>query len=465
MFALTIRELAETIGGRLSLGSMPPLGGDLDPVGRIATDSRQVQAGELFWGLKGRRSDGSRFAEEAFLRGAKGVVVSGRHVEPWAGTFSIEVEDSAWALWQLARSARQAFDGRILAAAGELATATKAVMHAVLSRKFRGRASCSSDGPGPWDGALDLLGLEEDDDYGIIELDASGSDHVDAMAHLCCPHFAVISGTAPETGGPQTQAAQMEAYRELLTSLPDDGCAILNGDDPKLRRLGRDYEGRVLWFGRDADCDVLASHVRSSEGSLSFAVDGQVVRLPVWGRHCLSAALAAWSVGRLLQVSPSDMADALSQFKPLPGRCLVQQAGGVTWIDNTGGQHDAAIRSALELLAEIDIDGRRIVVYSEASNSSCNISCHRQLGEATISTSGADVVLADGPHARQIVQSAHGAGLPRALGVVCRNQEETIANLLAIMEPGDAVLLVGGETALVDELVSQLELKRQVTAA
>ena len=73
---------------------MPPRDGECTGVGKIVTDSRRVEAGDVFWGVKGALFDGSEFAEEAPLRGASGLVTSGRWVAPWAGGWTLEVEDS-----------------------------------------------------------------------------------------------------------------------------------------------------------------------------------------------------------------------------------------------------------------------------------------------------------------------------------------------------------------------------------
>src|SRR6185503_18930587 len=99
---LCLRELAEIAGGRLRLGCLPPLGGEHEPLGRITTTSEHVQPGDVFWGLAAKQQNGSWRAEEAYARGALGAVVSGRRLEPWAGKFSLEVEDARTALWRLA---------------------------------------------------------------------------------------------------------------------------------------------------------------------------------------------------------------------------------------------------------------------------------------------------------------------------------------------------------------------------
>jgi UDP-N-acetylmuramyl pentapeptide synthase len=99
---LSIGELAKAVHGSLSLGSLPPLAGPFEPVRRIVVESRLAKPGDVYWGLIVPGLDGALLAEDAYLRGAFGVVVSGRHVEPWAGRFSIQVQDANLALAELA---------------------------------------------------------------------------------------------------------------------------------------------------------------------------------------------------------------------------------------------------------------------------------------------------------------------------------------------------------------------------
>jgi UDP-N-acetylmuramyl pentapeptide synthase len=106
MMQLSVGELTSVIGGKLCLGALPPLAGEYEPVRRIVVECQEVAPGDVYWGLVRRGFDGSRLADTAFMRGALGVVVGGRHVEPWAGRFSIAVPDANTALEQLARCLR-----------------------------------------------------------------------------------------------------------------------------------------------------------------------------------------------------------------------------------------------------------------------------------------------------------------------------------------------------------------------
>src|SRR5690606_538970 len=98
MDGLCSGDLADITGGDLRLGILPPLGGEWEPVHRVVTDSQIVRRGDVFWDLPRSRSEPGACLEEAFARGAVGVVTSRPSVEPWAGAFIVHVQDSHRAL-------------------------------------------------------------------------------------------------------------------------------------------------------------------------------------------------------------------------------------------------------------------------------------------------------------------------------------------------------------------------------
>ena len=107
MFNLCVSELAEVVHGRLQLASMPPLAGGYEPIRRIIVDSRQARPGDVYWALSGPGYDGMALVDDAFARGALGAVTAGRHVEPWAGRFCIEVEQTNRAFCHCAKCFRE----------------------------------------------------------------------------------------------------------------------------------------------------------------------------------------------------------------------------------------------------------------------------------------------------------------------------------------------------------------------
>ena len=77
---------------------------------RACTDSRRVQAGDLFFALPGGRFDGHDFLRQAAEKGAIAVVVQrSRVTKDWSGCAMIAVEDTRKALGQLASTYREDF--------------------------------------------------------------------------------------------------------------------------------------------------------------------------------------------------------------------------------------------------------------------------------------------------------------------------------------------------------------------
>ena len=71
----TLHDLAQATGGRI-LPARRIQDAAAAALGRIVTDSRQVESGDIFWALAGPNYDGACFIHEAFRRGAQGAVVS-----------------------------------------------------------------------------------------------------------------------------------------------------------------------------------------------------------------------------------------------------------------------------------------------------------------------------------------------------------------------------------------------------
>lgn len=455
---LCLRQLAETIGGQLQLGSMPPLGGELEPVGRVVTDVRDVRPGDVYWALGTSSCNVAARAEEAFAHSAAGAVVSGRRLEPWAGTFSLVVEDPQGALRQLARRIRAEFTGRMIAVTGSLGkTTTRRMIEAVLATQLHGWSPehAANDQLGL---PLSLLELGEEHDFCVVEYGPPERGEIPELSHLCDPEIVVINSlTNQRTGTLDERARICEA--ELLEALPEDGWAVLNGDARRLRAFGEQTDAQVVLVGRGSHCDVTASQIRSRSGQLSFTIAGTPFRVPVWGRHPLHSALAAYAVGRILEIPPQAMAAALEQFQMPPQRCEITRGREVTVIDDTYDHHAASLDAALEVLRDFEGAGRRIVVCGDLTGTGNLQELHRRMGHAIVAHCGADVLVACGRYSSEMTAAAEAAGMSPRRVLPCQRVEEAATRLQDLVGPGDVVLVKGGRglglTRLVEVLLDE----------
>jgi UDP-N-acetylmuramoyl-tripeptide--D-alanyl-D-alanine ligase len=452
---ISVGELRDILGGQLRLGSMPPRDGELTPLGRIVTDSRHVSAGDVFWGLRGERTDGAHYAEEAYTRGAIGVVTSGRWVAPWAGRWSLEVADANAALINLAGWQRARFNGSMIAVAGAVGkTTTQAMIDAVLSTRCVGSAP-SVMNTDPAQLAIELLRLKSHDDYAVVRVNASTTVQSKRQTLLVEPEVAVF--TQFDEHGESAGDTSLDTVREFCDSLADDAVVIANGDDSFLRRTIEPRRGRVIWFGRTLSCEFSATHVESRNGWLRFRVSGHLLQTPVWGRHHLTCALAAVAVGRQFGLEWHEIAAGLAGFRPVQSRCEVTSTLGVTTIDDTCTDRPLATQAATGLLSEMPSGGLRIVVCDDFEGQGAQApQLRKQYGEEFVCRGGADIIVACGEHADDVVQAARYAGLRAARTFAYRTASQAVTAVRELAGPGDTVLLKGGRESGVAGVAREL---------
>jgi UDP-N-acetylmuramoyl-tripeptide--D-alanyl-D-alanine ligase len=456
MSLLTLAELLDATGGRLRA---EPAGivAAATLVGRVMTDSRHVTPGDLYWARPGGQDDDRASAQRAFARGAAGVVAA-HHVVPPTGRWSVQVHDSQLALWQLASAARQQFRGRVVAVTGSVGkTTVRQMIHTVLSNDHHGVASPHNFN-NQMGVPLSMLAWQPNHHYAVLELGATRQGEIDALAALCRPEIGIVTCVGPaHLAGLGSQKAVAESKAELFAALPADGYAILSADDPWTEPMRRRCHAQLILAGRSADADIVATNVNSGGGRLRFEIQRQTFEIPVWGRHYLTSALAAIAVGRLFGQSLPAMAAALGEFQALPQRCQINRQSGITIINDTCNASPMAMQAALELLRDFPARGRRVVICGDLLDLGPTAEqWHEQLGQNTVTTSAADLLIACGRHARQVVTGARDAGMPMANAVACRLAQDALPLVAQRLTPGDVVLVKGSCAEGMERIISAI---------
>ncbi len=440
---------------------------------RIERDARQAQPGDLFIALRGERFDGHDFVGDAAAAGAIAALVS----RAWADEQSevpvplLVVDDPLLALQRLAARWRDALvDLLVVGVTGSVGkTSTKETVGSVLERwkpTYRSAGNLNSEIGLP----LSLLDVTPEHGAAVLELGgAYALGEIRLLAEIARPHVGVVTNVHPvhlERMG--TIEAIAETKAELVEAIPDDGWAILNGDDPRVRAMAERCRGRVLFYGLEADNDVRATEVESEglEGTafwLHIGDDVNRVKVPLIGGHAVELALAAIAVGHALGMDLANMLQGLAEPGVQVRLLIVPGPNGSQMIDDTYNASTPSVMSALGLLDAMNPtraiavlgDMRELGDVSEREH----VTVGRRAGEV------ADLVVTFGAMARTIGREAattdgrFDVGPPAVTSFRLEQREELIDYLLRELREGDVVLLKGSRGLQMEEIVERLRVE------
>jgi UDP-N-acetylmuramoyl-tripeptide--D-alanyl-D-alanine ligase len=447
----TLEEVARFSGGRLVRGD-PAL-----PVDRLHTDTRTLAAGDCFVALRGDRFDGHAFVREVKSRGAVAALVSNRAADLPDDLGLVEVPDTLEALQRFAATYRRLLSCRTIGVTGSSGkTSTKELIAAVLRTRFKTKAT-EGNLNNHIGVPLTLLSLEEEDEFGVIEMGMNHPGEIAPLAEMTAPEIGVISSIGPaHIEFFRNQAAIAEEKAALIAALPAHGVAVLNRDDEWSRRIADRTRARVVWVGEGTDWRAEKISVESDGLAFELHHGGASVsvRLPVLNRIMAGNALLAAAVGGVVGLTLEEIARGLSNVE-LPGaRMQVVEIGGAWIINDAYNANPASMKAALVALREFPRARRRIAVLGSMGELGRHAApLHREVG-AFAAAQGAEILFAVGPHAEAFAAGARGAGLQNVTQLF--DAAETTAALKQILRPGDVVLVKGSNFMKLERVVAAL---------
>lgn len=447
--------------------------GDIAPetiFSAIQRDARQAKPGDIFIALRGERFDGHDFVADAASAGATAALVS----RAWADDHLnaplplLVVDDPLVTLQQYAAWWRNRLpDLLVVGITGSVGkTSTKETVATVLQRAgetYRSPGNLNSEIGLP----LSLLEVKPENYAAVLEMGgAYAFGEIRLLCEIARPRIGVVTNIHPvhlERMGSIEAIAETKA--ELVDAISEDGWAILNGDDPRVRAMAGRCKGKVLFFGLNEGNDVRASGVESDglEGtSFWLHLDGEDnrVRIPLIGGHAVELALAAIAVGHAAGLDLANMLQGLAEPGVQVRLLVLEGPNGSQMIDDTYNASTPSVMSALGLLAVMQ-PRRAIAVLGDMRElgdvtENEHITVGRRAGEV------ADLVVTYGDLARTIGREAlntdgrYDAGPPEVVSFALDQRDELIDYLLQELRPGDVVLLKGSRGLQMENIVERL---------
>lgn len=464
-FPMILAQLLSATQGKLIQGKGVEYEG-------VSIDTRTLKPGAMYIAIQGERLDGHHFVQEAFSKGARGVIIASNHSKlvqdmsefTSSGRFVIEVPDTLRALQDIAFFHRCQFDLPLVGVTGTNGkTSTKEMIASIFQERW-----CVHKNAGNLNNhigvPLTLLNLESKHQASVIEMGVRGSGELKRLCEMALPSVGVITniGSAHlETLGSLEGVAR--AKGELLEGLKEDSLFVLNADDPFLVKMVSEKKRlRTLSFGMVHEADVVGEEIPSElhQGE-RFTIkirEGEIdVSLPLFGRHHILNALASSAVALGLGFGLGEIKRGLEKIQGVGMRMEISELSqGIHVINDAYNANPNSVKAALETLIRLSGKGSSIAVLGDMLELGKKTEAfHQEIGEQ-VTRGEIDFLITVGEKAHHIAKSALKMGMdPNRVWTVTDLSSAT-QRLLKCLQGGEWVLVKGSRRLGLEQIVADL---------
>jgi UDP-N-acetylmuramoyl-tripeptide--D-alanyl-D-alanine ligase len=445
-----------------------------------AIDSRQAIPGSLFVAIPGENADGHDFIADAIRRGAsfaliqKDVDASFRTLDLRSGRMAestlefdppilLRVDNSLSALQQIARFWRRKFSGlRVVGITGSVGkSTTKEMVAEVLGIRYRTLKS-----PGNLNNEIGLpltiLRLGSGYERAVLEMGFYVPGEIQFLCDIAQPQIGVVSNVGTvhaERAG--SQEAIFRGKSELPAALPPDGVAILNFDDPWVRKMEERTKARVFFYGLSPEAHLWADQIEGLglDGirfRMHYGKEILHMRIPMIGRHSIHTALRAAAVGLNDGISWQEILEGLSHGHTQLRLVAARSSNGALILDDTYNAAPESMLAALNLLDELD--GRKIAVLGDM----LELGPYERQGHEMVGMRAAQVakfLITLGTRGHTIADAARRAGMKPASIMEYEEIAPIVDWLTKNLTANDAVLIKGSHGLRMDRITAALEVR------
>lgn len=329
----------------------------------VVTDTRNIVPDSIFFALKGENFNGNKFALLAVDKGCKYAIVDEK--EYAVDDRFILVADVLLTLQDLAREHRRKLGIPILAITGTNGkTTTKELVHEVLKRKFRTVATIGNlnNHIGV---PLTLLSMNEETEFGIVEMGASHPGEIKRLCEIAEPNFGIITnvGKAHLEGFGSFEGVK-KTKKELYDFLyKNGGKAFVNVENDHLSEMLNDQN--VISYGNLENVfskakflqaePYLVLEIRSTIGKL-------YIKTKLIGAYNFENALVAVTVGRYFKIDEIEIKSALEEYVPSNNRSQLKKTEKNILFLDAYNANPTSMKAAIENFASMSRKNKVIIL-------------------------------------------------------------------------------------------------------
>ena len=413
----------------------------------FSKDTRTIQKGDIYIGIKGEKFDGSLFWKQALENGADAVIIENIEIEPEElpkNKTVIKVENTLKALYEIAKYKRSLYDIPVIAITGSVGkTSTKDVIASVVSTKYK---TLKTEGNNNNNIGLPLTILKlKDHEALVIEMGMNHLGEISLLTDIASPTLSVITniGTS-HIGNLGSRENILKAKLEILEGMAQPK-VIINNDNDLLHNwaLKNKENLEIHTFGIQNKSDLNAQNIELREDGSDFIAvtqtDSIKIQVPVGGEHFVYNALCATEVGKVLGISSEQIQKGIAQFELTKKRMDIKKLeNGAIIINDAYNASYESMKASLEFLRNYN-GTRKIAVLGDMFElGDYSKELHRNVGKE-VANRNIDILICAGEESKYIIEEAEKN--LKMQTYYFNNNEQIVEKLRQELRNGDVILV------------------------
>ena len=433
----------------------------------FSRDSREVNEGDVYLGIKGERFNGSNFYKEAFEKGAKGCILQDVEISEddkntYKDKFIIVVDNVVKSLQEIAAYKRSLYNIPVIGVTGSVGkTSTKDIIASVMSTKYnvlKTEGNYNNEIGLP----LTVLKLKEHNAL-VLEMGMSALGEISLLTNIAKPTTGVITVIgSSHIGELGSRENILKAKLEILEGLDNNGSLIINNDNDLLNlwNASNNDNHKHITYGIENESILNAKNIDIREDGSSFDIEingiNYTVDVPVAGRHFINNSLAAIAVGIENDIEPKKIVEGISKFSLTKRRMeILKSKNNFTIINDCYNASYESVKAALEYLSSISANRKIAVLGDVLELGEFSKQMHQKIGEEVINNN-IDILVTVGKEAKAIADIVKNKG--RNAEVYSYDNNIDASNLLKdIMQENDIILVKASNGMHFEEIVESIK--------
>ncbi len=433
----------------------------------ISTDTREDNAGKIFFALKGENYDAHQFLPQAVKSGAAALVVHGDLAEVGTsaeelGITVVKVGDTLKALQQFAQYWRKKLKVKVVAITGSNGkTTTKEFTATILNENFRTHHSVGSFN-NHFGVPMSLLALRPEHQVAIQEMGMNHPGEIEELVKIADPDIVGVTtvGRAHlEFMGSLQRIA--DAKEEIYRYARPSAARIYNLDNaftkPMLSRAPATSQ-TITFSSLDSSADV---HLKERVSTLDFMeISGSIggepgqARVEVFGRQNVNNLMAAAAFALAAGVEPDRIWSGLSKCKTVWGRNQIFKlsSGGRAIFDAYNANPDS-VAALIENVSRLNVTGRKFAVIGEMLEmGSHSDQVHEEIGRK-LGEGNYELIWFIGSKGESFAAGLKQSGWSNKLIISSSYDEKVAGQVGSMLQTGDIVLMKGSRGMKLEKIM------------